>query len=80
MKIKAGMEFLRRISYTVPMEKYYYLLQGNDYIRMRLTPGMTFIDAKKEAGNKTAICALRNQELESLGKEIYEGDLYKVFR
>ena len=59
------------------MEKYFYLLQDGDYIKMRLKPAMTFLDAKIQAGNETAICALRNRELESLGKEINEGDYVK---
>ncbi len=71
------MEISFRISYTVFMERYYYLLDNGDYIRKPLWPGMTFLDAKQEAGNKTAICALRNRELESLGKEINEGDYVK---
>lgn len=56
------------------MEKYYYVLQNGSYVKKELMHGMTFLDAKNDMGNNTAICALRNQELESLTKIIEHGD------
>lgn len=56
------------------MDKYYYVLQNGRYIKKELVEGMTFLDAKNSIGNNAAICALRNQEFESLTKTIEHGD------
>lgn len=60
------------------MDKYYYVLQNGSYIKKQLTQGMTFLDAKNESSNNTAICALRNKELESLTKKIEHGDYVQL--
>lgn len=73
-KLLGIIEKYTHISYTITMEKYYYVLQNDSYIKRELTQSMTFLDAKIDAGNRTAICALRNQELESLTKKIEYGD------
>ena len=61
------------------MDKYYFVMVEEKYKKLTLTEGMTFLDAKNAIGNKDAICALRNSEIESLNKAINHGD-YVRFR
>ncbi len=56
------------------MDKYFWLKVNDEYKKLALTEGMTFLDAKRAIGDTDAICALRNRELESLGKQINHGD------
>lgn len=56
------------------MDKYFWIQTDKKCKKQALTEGMTFLDAKNAIGNTDAICALRNAELESLGRAINHGD------